>query len=315
VTLGTERDGWDRERVDAELVYVLEQVRRGDWRPPVELDSEPARRIPTFHVFASVWLAAREHELRAVGAHRPPTTAPRRPARPWLGPEQVLALLDAANKLDAEGARSLPVRRPLLATLAWAGLWVGETCELRWRAVDLAGTTASPTGVIHVEQAKTDAGVRTVDVQPELREELIAWRAATPFNGADELVFPTRTGRATNRHNVRQRVVLHAAELANVRLVEQGRPPLPGGLSPHALRRSFASWLLAEGEDVGYVMAQLGHTDPGMTLWVYAQVVRHGRTSARSRRRLELVDLPRTQAARALTGTEGLEGISQEIAG
>ena len=203
-----------------------------------------------------------------------------KPRRPWLEPAQVLALLDAARELDREDEHAVAIRRPLLATLAWAGLRVGEACTLRWRHVDLAG------GTIRVVQSKTDAGVREIDVQPELRDELVAWRAGTPFAGPDDFVFPTRAGGAQNRHNVRQRVVLRAAERANERLEKAGLPSLPDGLSPHALRRSFISWLISEGEDPAYVMEQAGHTDPSVTLGVYARAVRNGRRSARSRRRL-----------------------------
>jgi integrase len=224
-----------------------------------------------------------------------------RPRRPWLEPDQVVALLDAARGLDSAD-RALPIRRPLLATLAWAGLRVGEACALRWRHVDLA------VGVIRVEQAKTDAGVREVDVQPELHDELLAWRARTPFDGRDDFVFPTRTGGAQNRHNVRQRVVLSAVARANDRLTKAGYEPLPDGLSPHALRRSFASWLLAEGEDVPYVQEQLGHTDPTMTLGVYAKAVRNGRRSARSRRRMESLE-------GAPTGTETSAALAQRPGG
>jgi integrase len=46
-----------------------------------------------------------------------------------------------------------------------------------------------------------------------------------------------------------------------------------GKVTPHSLRRTFASLLLATGADVPYVMAQLGHTDPKMTLGVYARVI------------------------------------------
>ncbi len=48
--------------------------------------------------------------------------------------------------------------------------------------------------------------------------------------------------------------------------------PLPDGLTPHKLRHTFASILVAIGVDPGSVMDQLGHTDPGFTLRVY----RHG---------------------------------------
>lgn len=368
VHVGYAIDGVTHADAERELGYVLEQVRRGEWRPPAE--PEPMREVPTFHAFASEWLHDRRQELREttaetyawelshhllpafagkrldaitvadVDAYRtrkvaegrlgatsinrtitrlgqildvaqergwlvqnPVRVNPRnrklkavRPARPWLEPWQVEALLGAAGDLDAEDVRGLPVRRPLLATLAWAGLRVGELIDLRWRCVDLAG------GTIRVEQSKTEAGVRDVDLQPELREELIAWRQRAPRAGVDDLVFPTRGGGRQNRHNVRQRFVLRATERANETLMAAGRPPLPVGLSPHALRRSFASWLIAEGEDPAYVQSQMGHEDSSMTMDVYARAVRSGRRTVRSRRRLEALD-------QAPTGTSGGEAI------
>lgn len=162
-----------------------------------------------------------------------------RPSRPWLEPEQVLQLLDAAADLDRGDGRGLAIRRPLLATLAWAGLRVGEATALRWRDVSLAD------GAIRVDQSKTAAGVRTVDVQPELHDERIAWRAVTPFPGPDEIVFPTRSGSAQNRHNVRQRVVLKSAAAGERSARGDRASAAAEGLSPHTLRRSFASWLIA----------------------------------------------------------------------
>jgi integrase len=102
--------------------------------------------------------------------------------------------------------------------------------------------------------------------------------------------------------------VLTAVARANNRLAQAGSDPLPDGLSPHALRRSFASWLLAEGEDVPYVQAQLGHSDPTMTLGVYAKAVRNGRRSARSRRRMEGLE-------RAPMGTETSAAIGSALEG
>ena len=42
------------------------------------------------------------------------------------------------------------------------------------------------------------------------------------------------------------------------------------------MRRTFISLLLAIGEDVPYVMGQVGHADPKMTLSIYAQVMFRG---------------------------------------
>jgi len=89
--------------------------------------------------------------------------------------------------------------------------------------------------------------------------------------------------------NLRRRVLTRAVDGANKQLVKDGHVPLPDGLTPHELRHTFASLLVALGVDSGAVMDQLGHTDPAFTLRVY----RHGmRRDAASRAALrELVGL------------------------
>jgi integrase len=217
------------------------------------------------------------------GRRRLPTT---KPARLWLEPEQVRALIDAADELDDADRAGRRVRRPLLSTLAYAGLRIGELLALTWHDVDLAA------GRMHVRASKTAAGVRTVDIQPELRDELLAWKMATRRDGPGDLVFGTSTGKPQNRNHVRRRVLVRAAGVANEHIAERGGcEPLPEGLSPHALRRSFASWLIGEGEDLAYVQQQLGHEDPSMTLGIYAKALR-----SKTRR---------PQARRALAGTTG----------
>ncbi len=45
------------------------------------------------------------------------------------------------------------------------------------------------------------------------------------------------------------------------------------GLSPHSLRRTFASLLYLRGENPVYVMHQMGHTDPKLALRIYTKVM------------------------------------------
>jgi len=71
--------------------------------------------------------------------------------------------------------------------------------------------------------------------------------------------------------NVRRRILTPAAHVANQRLREAGAEALPDGLTPHSLRRTFASLLFALGETPPYVMAQMGHTTPNLTLAIYAR--------------------------------------------
>jgi integrase len=60
-------------------------------------------------------------------------------------------------------------------------------------------------------------------------------------------------------------------ETANERLAGEDVEPLPDRLTPHSLRRTFASLLFAVGETPPYVMAQMGHTTPTLTLSIYAR--------------------------------------------
>jgi integrase len=53
-------------------------------------------------------------------------------------PEQLAALLEACRLLDASPTSRTTGRLPLVATMAFAGLRVGEACALRWHDVDLA---------------------------------------------------------------------------------------------------------------------------------------------------------------------------------
>jgi integrase len=87
-------------------------------------------------------------------------------------------------------------------------------------------------------------------------------------------VFVTSTGRARSRDNLRHDVVDAVVAHANRLVEERGLQPLPLGITPHKLRHTFASILVAIGKDPTYVMQQLGHTDPAFTLRVYAHAMR-----------------------------------------
>ncbi len=221
----------------------------------------------TLTTLAAILEDAVEYELigrnPARGRRRRLPAAP--PRRSWLDrADHIFALLDAAGALDGNARVRKGQRRALIATLTFAGLRIGEALSLCWRDVDLAR------GTITVRAAKTDAGVRTVNVLPVLRDELGAYRArlnATP----DALVFGTTTGKRQGATNVRRRILALAVENANKQLVTDEVEPLPEHLTPHSLRRTFASLLFALGEAPPYVMAQMGHTTPNLTLAIYAR--------------------------------------------
>ncbi len=122
--------------------------------------------------------------------------------------------------------------------------------------------------------SKTDAGVRLVDILPALRDELTSHRHATARAKPTDLVFPTSTGTRRDKDNARERVIRPVVARADELLAQRGHRPLPAGVTAHKLRHTFASILYVRGDDPPYVMAQLGHTDPGFTLRVYAHAMR-----------------------------------------
>ena len=185
------------------------------------------------------------------------------PNRPWLDrSDQIVALLDGAAALDRSARVGRGQRRALLATLTFAGLRIGEALALEWSDIDLARS------VLCVRSAKTHAGVRTVDLLPVLHHELTQLSEATPGEG---LVFGTTTGGQQSPTNVRKRILARSIDFADANRAREGREPMPKGLTPHSLRRTFASLLFALGEAPPYVMAQMGHRSANLTLSVYAR--------------------------------------------
>jgi integrase len=159
----------------------------------------------------------------------------------------------------------------------FAGLRIGELVKLRWRHVDLTGDR------ITVRESKTGAGVRQIDMLPIIRDELLALKAAARRTEPAALVFATVEGLVKTRATS---VTECSPQVWSRRLTDAGEVPLPERLTPHKLRHTFASPLVALGVDPGSVMDQLGHIDPAFTLRVYRHGMRWDEQSTRALREL-----------------------------
>ena len=177
------------------------------------------------------------------------------PKRPTIEPEQLPSLLEEAGKL-----------RPLIAIMAGAGLRNGEACALDWPDFDPAS------GTLRVGASKTEAGVRQVDLPDALRRELTALKLRTR-RSSEGAMFRNRNGQRQSVSNVERRMKT-AIRRANQRLDRLGIRPINEAVTPHSLRRLYASLRFALGDDPVYVAAQLGHTEPGFSMKVYASAVR-----------------------------------------
>jgi integrase len=201
------------------------------------------------------------------------TAAGRRPSD--IASELGLTKQTTSFHLDRLGATA-PVgyigRRAVVEILARSGVRASELCDLRIRDVRLH----DPAGArFQIRDAKTDAGVREVQMTPDLVEAVVDHldrlrRAGKPTD-ADAYLVPNLRGGRMGRQRVGQ-IVGEAARLASVRRAGRGLPALPH-ITPHSLRRTYISLaLVANDFDVKWVMSQVGHADSKMTLDVYAQL-------------------------------------------
>ncbi|NSW76107.1 MAG: site-specific integrase [Candidatus Atribacteria bacterium] len=165
---------------------------------------------------------------------------------------------------------------PAFLLLATTGLRRGELLGLRWQDVDL------DRGVITVSQAlavlskklvflppKTKAGKRMIPLLPEVVEELRGWKkkwleekiALGPDWPETDLVFPSEVHTPIYPRNF-LRVFRDICESAGI-----------SGITIHGLRHSFASYLLASGENPKIVQELLGHSSISLTLDTYSKVL------------------------------------------
>jgi integrase len=167
-------------------------------------------------------------------------------------------------------------RRAIIEQLLLLGLRVSELCGLLGHDADLAVQMVR----VRREVTKTDAGERAIPMLPAARSRLIDHKARRPY-GATGPVFATRNGTPNTPNNVLNTVLAPVHGRANELLAAQGQPPI-AHLTPHTLRRTFASILGVCRVDTRRAVALLGHTDPRMTLGVYAQLLKlgHGNVQA-----------------------------------
>jgi integrase len=188
-----------------------------------------------------------------------------------------------AAQLGVTNGGSYAGRRAVVEILARSGVRASELCDLRLRDVRLH----DPDGArFHIRDSKTNAGIREVQMTPDLVESFVEHldrlrRDGQP-TGPDNYAVPNLCGGRMSRQRV-GKIVKDAAAVATRRHTERGLPPLPH-ITPHSLRRTYISIaLLANNFDVKWVMSQVGHADSKMTLDVYAQLEQrvqrdHGRS-------------------------------------
>jgi integrase len=183
-----------------------------------------------------------------------------------LAPKEIQLLLDAAvpSQRNRDGSLRTNNYRLLIKVEIFTGLRSGEIRGLQWGDIDWNSSQ------IHVRRSwkegsfsrpKTQAGVRRIDLPKFLVAELREWHLACP-KGEFDLVFPNLVGNPMSSTNLLQRGFYPALRRAGLRKIRF-----------HDLRHTFASLLIANGEDIVRVSRLLGHSSPTVTLNVYSHML------------------------------------------
>jgi integrase len=267
------------------LAMILDEAVR---RPDMDLGANPAR----------------DKKLRV--------KVPKKTVRDWLEPDEVITLLEAAERVDnpvrpeterkAREVRRLRDEEGLTVKQVGERLGIseGSVCWLytrhrprivsRRRAI-IATLSASGTrntelcllrwqdldfqrSKIRIPASKTKRGVREIDMTPWLREQLLTYKASRGDVAPEKPVFPTRDGSHRNKSNLNRRVIAPVHRAAATLRAERGLAPLPTGLSAHVFRRTYITLMAEAGAPITYVQDQVGHESARLTLEIYARVSR-----------------------------------------
>jgi integrase len=236
----------------------------------------------------------------------------RAPRRPILEPHEVRAMFEAADRLDRraaglsdkaievaelrakglsypkiakrltismstahyrqsryeQAAHPIPFFRVWLRLLCAAGLRIDEACRTRRCDIDVIGKR------VLVGQAKTDAGVRAVQLTPDTVADIERYLELTADRPVASPLLPTSNGTRYNRTTAGSTIIKPLVAETNVVLAERHQPALRDGVSAHALRKTFFTFLHEAGAPPRWVADQGGHADPSTSLRIYTESLR-----------------------------------------
>jgi tyrosine recombinase XerC len=279
-------DGWEQalERYDRDLArrgsahntrraYRADLTQFASWAKEHGLDpaSITYRQLRGFAAALSEEGAARSTVARKLAAVRgffdhlvAMGEAAQNPAELLPSPKRPSRLPRALSRGDVErlldripAGTPLEVRDRAMLELAYAcGLRCEEIVQLNTGDADFDTETARVTG----KGDKTRIVPFGEPAQRALERYLATARPALVADRGEQALFLSKRGRRLSASDVRRRLARWVREAA-----------LAGGISPHALRHSFATHLLEGGADLRSIQELLGHASVSTTQ-IYTRV-------------------------------------------
>jgi integrase len=171
-------------------------------------------------------------------------------------------------------AGSAPRERALVCLAFGNGLRISEVLGLKWRDIDLGAGTASVTKSVvkgRVGKTKTEVSSKLVPLHADQISDLLGWREVAPYPGDGDWVFASHRTQGLKPYYPDMLMKHHVRRTARSLAITKR-------IGWHTFRRTYASLLKANGEDVKVVQELLRHSNFSTTMNLYAQAVTgHGR--------------------------------------
>jgi len=185
--------------------------------------------------------------------------------------EKVPDILEVAE-MQAIVAELQLRERVLLFLDMTTGLRRGELAGLKWQDIDFENMQIDVNRSVVsqvVGRCKTEASQKPVPMDGCTAQLLQSWLQVTPYRNPEDWVFASNSSRAGEKRG-KQPLWLQTIMRYHIQPVVE-RLGITKRVSWHTFRRTFATLLKANGEDIKVVQELLRHGSTRVTLDIYAQ--------------------------------------------
>jgi len=162
--------------------------------------------------------------------------------------------------------------RVLLFLDMTTGLRRGELAGLKWQDIDFESMQIDVNRSVVsqvVGRCKTEASQKPVPMDGCTAQLLQSWFQATPYRNPEDWVFASNSSRAGEKRG-KQPLWLQTIMRYHIQPVVE-RLGITKRVSWHTFRRTFATLLKANGEDIKVVQELMRHGSSRVTMDIYAQ--------------------------------------------
>jgi integrase len=185
--------------------------------------------------------------------------------------EKVPDILEVAE-MQAIVAELQLRERVLLFLDMTTGLRRGELAGLKWKDIDFENMQIDVNRSVVsqvVGRCKTEASQKPVPMDGCTAQLLQSWLQTTPYRNPEDWVFASNSSRAGEKRG-KQPLWLQTIMRYHIQPVVE-RLGITKRVSWHTFRRTFATLLKANGEDIKVVQELMRHGSSRVTMDIYAQ--------------------------------------------